>query len=452
MLDPHDTIVAIASPPGGAARGIVRVSGPDAVACVERCFSTEDRQPLTLVRRPTAVSGMVRIRDVTANLPAVLYLWPSSRSYTRQPTAEVHTLGSPPLLDALLSDLCAHGARLAQPGEFTLRAFLAGRIDLTQAEGVLGVIDARGRKELETALEQLSGGIATPLSVARGELLDLLAHLEAGLDFVEEDIEFVAREDLCRQLAAAHAQIEHLAVRMQSRGEAINAIRAVLVGAPNVGKSSLYNALTGQGALVSDQSGTTRDYLVARLDLGGVVCELVDTAGVGTAPDDRIQIAAMAATGLQRQQAEIEIVCVDATRSLTDVEELLLRQPAASNRIIVLTKTDQPRRLDGIHGAIETSSHTGAGLNQLRARLLDIGRIGTMSCTVVSSTAVRCRDILRQAADASARAQQLATIGAGEELVAAELRIALTLLGEVTGAICSDDILDRIFSRFCIGK
>lgn len=452
MLDPHDTIAAIASPPGGAARGIVRVSGPDAVACVERCFSTEDRQPLTLVRRPTAVSGMVRIRDVTANLPAVLYLWPSSRSYTRQPTAELHTLGSPPLLDALLADLCSRGARLAQPGEFTLRAFLAGRIDLTQAEGVLGVIDARERQQLDIALEQLSGGIATPLTQARTDLLELLAHLEAGLDFIEEDIEFISRDELCRQVGVIQTQIERLALRMQSRGEATDVIRAVLVGAPNVGKSSLYNALTGRGALVSDQAGTTRDYLVARLDLGGIVCDLVDTAGVGTVTDDRLQIAAVAATGRQRQQAEIEILCLDSTRAMTTQELMSLCEPATSERIIVLTKADQPRRVDCIDGAIETSSHNGAGLDQLRARLCDIGRTGTLNSLVVASTAVRCRDSLRQAADAAGRAQQLAITGSGEELIAAELRIVLNLLGEVTGAVCSDDILDRIFSRFCIGK
>src|SRR5262249_45075476 len=153
------------------------------------------------------------------------------------------------------------------PGEFTLRAFLAGRIDLTQAEAVLGVIDAAGRQELDAALAQLSGGLAAPLAQLRGGLLDVLAHLEAVLDFTDGDIEFISREELQSQVAAAQAEVERLASQMQARGEAASATRAVLIGAPNVGKSSLYNALTGQAALVSQQAGTTRDYLTARLDL-----------------------------------------------------------------------------------------------------------------------------------------------------------------------------------------
>jgi tRNA modification GTPase len=455
MLDTRDTIAALASAPGGAARGIVRVSGANTLRCVEPCFLPDDGRPLSLVRRPTALAGAFAITCLRAPLPGTLYLWPSARSYTRQPTAELHTLGSPPLLEALLADLCARGARLAQPGEFTLRAFLAGRIDLTQAEAVLGVIDARGRQDLDTALAQLAGGLATPLAHLRGDLLDVLAHLEAGLDFTDEDIEFISPEELARQVATACAQVERLAAQMQTRGEAAGAIRAVLIGAPNVGKSSLYNALTGQGALVSAQAGTTRDYLTARLDLKGVVCELVDTAGLGDNSDavfDHLDSAAQGASKRQQQQADVQILCLDGTRELTSEERRLASEPAACERIVVLTKADQPRRAPVISDAIETSSHTGLGLDRLRERLCNLGQTGVGQATVVAATALRCRESLRQAAEALARTHPLIDSAGCEELVAAELREALAHLGEVAGVVYNDDILDRIFSRFCIGK
>ncbi len=218
VFHPDDTIAAIASPPGGAARGIVRVCGPSAVNCVATCFEPDndrnsyefrycDRLDISHIRFPTAVFGQLRLHGVHSPLPADLLLWPTSRSYARQPTAELHTLGSPPLLEAVLRQVCAAGARLARPGEFTLRAFLAGRLDLTQAEAVLGVIDAADRRELDAALAQLAGGLGGPLGQLRERLLDLLAHLEAGLDFADEAIEFSGAADLERQLAEAANEV-----------------------------------------------------------------------------------------------------------------------------------------------------------------------------------------------------------------------------------------------------
>jgi tRNA modification GTPase len=452
MLDPNDTIAALASAPGGAARAIVRLSGPDMLNCLEGCFFADDKTPLRGVRRPTAIAGNLVITALSSPLPGVLYLWPSTRSYTRQPTAELHTLGSPPLVDALLAELCAHGARLAEAGEFTLRAFLAGRIDLTQAEAVLGVIDARGRGDLDAALAQLAGGLAAPLARLRGELLDVLAHLEAGLDFVDEDIEFISRAELARQVAEAQDEVARLAERMQARGEAAGALRAVLIGAPNVGKSSLFNALGGGRALVSDQPGTTRDYLTAGLDLGGMVCELIDTAGIEDLPGSGIDRAAQEAGLRQRRQAEIQLLCLDATRPLTADEKALLAQPSAAERIVVFTKTDQLRLAPPLRDAVETSSRTGAGLDRLRERLGTAARAGATQTGIVAVTAVRCEESLRQAAGALAEARDLAETAAGDELVAAELRGALHHLGEVAGVVYTDDILDRVFSRFCIGK
>lgn len=450
MLDLEETIVALASPPGGAARAVVRVSGPDALTSAAKCFLGDHQQALDC-RRPTALPGKIVIADVPATLPGVLYVWPSTRSYTRQPTVEFHTIGSPPLAEALVAELCRHGARPAGPGEFTLRAFLAGRLDLTQAEAVLGVIDARGGQELQTALDQLAGGLARPLSLLRNMLLDVLAHLEAGLDFVDEDVEFISREQLDRQLAAAEDEVRQLLSRMQTRGEAAAALRAVLIGTPNAGKSSLYNALTGEHALVSPAAGTTRDYLCSRLDLDGAICELIDTAGVAEFSSfDGLERAAQAAGQRQRSQAQIEVLCLDASRPLTPDDEALLSQTPTGARIIVFTKCDRPRQAAVAPDAIETSSHTGAGLQRLRGRLRELA-VADVTTGVVATTAVRCSASLRQAFAGLGEARRRVESG-GEELVAAELRAALHRLGEVAGEVYTDDILDRIFSRFCIGK
>jgi tRNA modification GTPase len=490
-----DTIAAVASPPGGAARGIVRLSGPQAHQCVMRYFEAAVRgagcQPAVLQAgwQPApriAIAGALRLPGFFSLLPCDLYLWPNGRSYTGQPVAEIHTFGSPPLLDAALRTLCAAGARLAEPGEFTLRAFLAGRIDLTQAEAVLGVIDATGPYELHVALGQLAGGLAGPLHRLRETLVDLLAHLEAGLDFADEDIAFIAPSELQWQLADAARSVAAIARQMVSRTETTQWPRVVLVGKPNSGKSSLFNALIGRsGALVSHHPGTTRDYLTAELHLDGLDCRLIDTAGVetDTASDvtgthhSEIAAAAEAASVAQREQARVRVLCLDATRpgeaatcrttfQVVPADELVenrlyhdrksgMEGPAYSTtaQVLVWTKVDLARPSDAIPGAIATSSVTGEGLDALRtairAALLDA--TGT-SGEVVAATAVRCRRSLARTSRGLRNARKLARDEQSEELIAAEIRAALEELGTVVGAVYTDDILDRIFSRFCIGK
>jgi tRNA modification GTPase len=457
LLDPDDTIAAIASAPGGAARGIVRVCGPKVADCIGKCFVADDGTRLTTVRRPTSLTGSVRLDGFQSPLVADLLLWPTARSFARQPTAELHTLGSPPLLDAVLRKVCDAGARLARPGEFTLRAFLAGRLDLTQAEAVLGVIDAADRRELDAALTQLAGGLGGPIRQLRERLLDLLAHLEAGLDFADEKIEFIDAAELESQLASAGNEVERLATQMASRGEAAGHLRAVLIGRPNAGKSSLFNVLTAgaAGAIVSDQPGTTRDWLRARLLLDGVECELIDTAGFDAEACGSLGIAAAAQSfsAEERLRADLEILCLDATRPLSDWEREQSRKRGKWLRLVVWTKCDQAIAPSDWAGAIATSSVTGTGLGELRTRLRSaVLGARPSSPHFVAGTAARCRESLDRAALGLKNALAIARERAGEELVAAELRLALDELGQVVGAVYTDDLLDRIFSRFCIGK
>ena len=457
-----DTIVAIASPPGRAARGIVRISGPRVHACVEACSSGDRPVDLSSITRPTVVAKTLRLPDGAAPLPCEVYIWPGKRSYTGEPVAEVHTLGSRPLLEAVLRMFCEAGARLAEPGEFTLRAFLAGRIDLTRAEAVLGVIDAADPEQLDVALTQLAGGLAGPLTELRDRLLELLAQLEAGFDFPDEDISFIRPDQLNRQLDEAAETVAAIAQKMASRGEVTDAIRAVLIGWPNSGKSSLFNRLSGKtGALVSRHPGTTRDYLTAELDLDGVRCQLIDTAGYwrrNTMPDSRaaaddVEAIAQAASNEQTRRAQIRILCLDSTRPLNTWERNELADPAAAGRVVVLTKTDLPTHTDCTRHVLATSSVTGAGIEALRTRLRDtVLAAGASHLGVVVGTAARCRESLRLAADCLDRARRLVQTEIGEELVAAEVHGALNELGKVVGAVYTDDVLDRVFSRFCIGK
>jgi tRNA modification GTPase len=456
MLYPlDDTIVAIASAPGGAARGILRTTGPAVPGCLLGIFRPQMPVDWPALCAATVVAGSLALDAPAAPLPGELYVWPTSRSFTGQPVAEFHTLGSPPLLEAALRAVCGCGARLAEPGEFTLRAFLCGRLDLTQAEAVLGVIDAVGQGEFQAALAQLAGGLAVPLRRLRELLLDLLAHLEAGFDFADEDLPFITADELQGKLAEAAEAAAAIARQMESRTESGGLVRTVFTGWPNVGKSSLFNALAGRSqALVSHHPGTTRDYLTAECELGGGVrCLLVDTAGVEPVvegPAAEVRRSAQAAAQRQSQAAQVRVLCLDSTRPLNAWERAELASPARS-RLVVLTKTDAPQRTDCPQPALATSALSGKGIAALREQLRrQVLAAGDQSGEVVAGTAARCRESLRLAAECLVRAGEV--LSQGQELVAAELRLALEDLGKAAGAVYTDELLDRIFSRFCIGK
>jgi tRNA modification GTPase len=451
-VNSNDTIAAIASAAGGGCRGIVRLSGEDCLNCLMPVFQADDgRDPLT-VPRAMRLSGRFELPRPLGPVPCELYAWPDQRSYTRQPVAEVHTWGSVPILDAILAAVCRHGARPARPGEFTMRAFLAGRLDLTQAEAVLGVIDAQDRRDFQAALGQLAGGLGQAFQDLRERLLDLLAEVEAGLDFVDEDISFLSNTAVEDALTAAQAELRRIADQFRTRGEASVQYRVTVTGWPNVGKSSLLNALAGSPtAIVSDVAGTTRDYITCERDIQGLNCLLIDTAGVEDA-DGQVARAAQDQSAAQQLRAHLQLLCLDATRPLNGWELATLRGPESVPRILVLTKTDQPRRTDLQLPAMETSSLQGQGLDTLLREIY--GRLAErlQGDTIVASTVVRCRDSLRRAIEALDDAIQVNRDDAGEELVAAEVRQVLEELGQIVGTVVTDDILDRIFSRFCIGK
>jgi len=434
-----DTIVALSSAAGPAARAIVRLSGPAALSLLAQIF-----QP-TSSRSPThrgVHEGGLQLPGLHALLPAQVHVSPEPRSYTGQDVVEFHLAGSPPLVDCLIQRLLALGARAALPGEFTMRAFLAAKIDLTQAEGVLGVLQAGDRQELRSALSQLAGGVLGPMQQLREDLLCLLADLEAGLDFADEDIRFVEAHDMDKRLAAGIGQITGLLNRLESRAIHARPFRVVLVGPPNAGKSSLFNALLGKDvALTSPAAGTTRDYLSEVYRRNGLEFELIDTAGVQEA-EGLIESQAQSLRSRQGADADLLLVC----SADGEFENRSPDHGKQLGRILVRTKCDL---LSSPENTIATSALTSAGIDLLWEYLATEAR--QVDHRVTAGHAARSVDHLGKTLGHLHEASK--SVGRGEpELIALELRGALAELGELTGAVFTDDLLDRIFSRFCIGK
>ena len=466
-FDLQRTIVAVSSGATPGRRAIVRMSGSQTSAILSRLFQGAGDQELLLTTVPRAGSVTccfeMPVRTELSSVPAIAYFWPDSRSFTGQPCAEIHLIGSMPIVEALITYLCSLGAAPAERGEFTLRSFLAGKVDLVQAEAVLGVIEAESSAQLQQALSQLGGNLSRPVRAMRDQLVDLIAHLEAGLDFVEEDIAFISQPELILQLNSISERLAGLSLQLNTRDVRSRTAQIVMVGLPNSGKSSLFNRLVGSDrAIVSPIAGTTRDAVAQSIDLAGLKVELIDTAGIeelrGDTPRDEAQVA------LQRRltQADLALFCVDSSQPL-DATWLASQVQALFQLgvtvITVGTKSDLTVPTNQRTPARSTldvlvSVRSGSGIAPLQARLAACvaSHLTEYQSTAMQHMAIRCRQSLDAATATLRRAIALADSYEGEELVAAELRMALEDLSAVIGEVHSDDILGAIFSRFCIGK
>ncbi len=457
MFTPDDTIVAVATPPGRGALGVVRLSGPRAATIAVALLGRSE--PL----RPRHAT-LARIVDHTAAAPTavdqvVATAFPHSGSYTGDDVVEISAHGSPVLVDRIVALACAAGARLAEPGEFTFRAYLNGRLDLLQAEAVADLIDAVTPLQARIAFDQLEGTVSGPIRELDGQLFDLIARLEASLDFPEEGYHFVAAGAVAEAVGAIRRQVDAL-LSGAARGTLIReGCQVVIVGKPNVGKSSLFNRLLGvDRAIVTPKAGTTRDLVSDVTDLNGLAVTLVDSAGIRSA-SDVVEAEGVARARQALGVAAAAVVVVDRSAPVDQEDRAVLEDTAPLPRVVVVNKVDAPAvwapdslALRAETAVVEVSARTGEGCDVLRALLCDVLTGGESLRDTPALANRRHIGLLERGGEALGAAEKTAASGAAEEFVLADLQRARAALDELTGKRTPDDVLRHIFDRFCIGK
>ena len=446
-----DTIAAIASAPGAAGVGVVRVSGP-AVPAIAQALLGRAPQPRH--------AHLAAFRDAASELidRGLLLHFPAPASYTGEHVLELQGHGSAVLLDALLRRVCELGARLARPGEFTERAFLNGKLDLAQAEAVADLIAARSQAGARAALQSMEGVFSRKVEALLQALIALRVHIEAAIDFPEEEIDFLADPAIGRQLAAVRAALTDL-LREAQRGLRLNdGLRVAIIGRPNAGKSSLLNALAGSDrAIVNAIAGTTRDVLRENLSLDGIALELADTAGLRET-DDEVEREGVRRAHGELARADVALLVTDAAHAQNDLS-LLAELPSNVEKLVLINKIDLEHEFEHAsarHASRDgviwlwASAKTGAGLDALREHLKQLAGAGSGE-GVFSARRRHVQALQQVSVYLDQAAHMLASLHAGE-LAAEELRHAQHALGEITGSYSSDDLLGAIFGSFCIGK
>jgi tRNA modification GTPase len=488
MFSPADTIVAVATPPGRGGIGVVRVSGPGAGDVAARILTA--KEPLaargatfTHVVAQAAPEQSSEATAARAVDQVVATFFPGPASYTGEDVLEVSAHGSPVVLDHIVRAAMAAGARLAEPGEFTLRAFLNGRVDLVQAEAVADLVNAVTPLQARAAFDQLEGTLTAAIGRIDAALFDLIARLEASIDFPDEGYHFLARGDIEAELHRVAIQVADLLADARSGRIVREGREVVIAGTPNVGKSTLFNRLVGtERAIVTPVAGTTRDLVTETIDVRGVRTCLVDTAGVRQV-DDLIEAEGVRRAVGAAAIADLVVVVLDRSRPLDEDDWRLLASTAKADRLIVANKCDLPAAWDmnalsdaggamgpsasdgtgaaghdgsrRREGPIEISLRTGDGVTVLKQRL-GSALLGTESTREMPRiTNVRHIELLSKAADAVGRGRAALADSEGElpeEFLLSDLQAAQAALEEVTGRRTTEDLLRHIFAKFCVGK
>ncbi len=439
----QDTIAALATPPGRGGIAIVRVSGSAARACFERLFCPAGKQQFES-HRMLYGHLLDAHGEMIDECMAVMMLAP--RSYTREDVAEFHLHGGDQVARQALAALYALGVRPAEAGEFTRRAFLNGRIDLSRAEAVMRLIGAQGERAARAALRQLTGGVSAFVASVQREVLELTAGVAAALDYPEEIEESEAAADTARRALALAEKLERACDERSAR-LLESGFEVALCGRPNVGKSSLLNALLcEERAIVTDIPGTTRDVVRGRMELGGLTVNISDTAGI------REQAETVEAIGVERaraamKSADLVLLVLDGSQPLSAEDQALLADTQAYPRLILCNKSDQGSAFS-FPGALRISAVSGEGMDVLRERIQQCAGTAEMP----PLTSARHMRLARQTA---AQLREAAVSLSREEtmdLAAVDLQAALELLGEITGERVDEKLLDTVFSNFCVGK
>ncbi len=512
-----DTICAIATPVGEGGIGIVRISGAHAVDVASHVVRPRNKQPLQQLEShrlylsdvlypksplpqgegPTSLSPRrerARVRGKTEDPTqdeekgraideALVVIMRKPRSYTGEDVVEIQTHGGAWILQATCHGLIRHGARLAQPGEFTKRAFLNGRLDLTQAEAVLDTIQATTSRSLQAAQSLLRGSLSTEIETLRERLIRVLAHVEAGMDFAEEDIAFIQAAEVQQALTDTRRAVEQLIASYEEGRLIREGIKVAIIGRPNVGKSSLLNALLKlDRAIVSDQPGTTRDVIDESLNVRGIPLRLLDTAGLRPT-QDTIEGEGIRRTEDAIAEADVLLLVLDGAEGVTDEDHAVFETYGSQRHLLVMNKMDLPesqsfsplslgegqgegpaslspwwerarvRAKEEAPEFVKVSAKTGEGLDQLTSLIHSIClKEGLEATPSVLVTRLRHKASLEQAHRSLEEAMRSLERKESGECVALDIRAALDALGEITGAVSTEDILDRIFQDFCIGK
>ena len=462
MLLAQDTISAIATGMSEGGIGVVRISGPEALHIGEALFSPYRGEQLG--KRPIRSAVYGRVIEPSSGLmvdEAIALYMPGPHSYTSEDVVELQCHGSPIALRKVLALALQTGARLAEPGEFTMRAFLSGRIDLVQAEAVMNIIQAKSERALRIAVRQQQGGLSDAVRKLTAALRAVIVQLEAVIDYPDEDIEELSTADAMKVAAATAQQLDVLLAGAKDGRVLREGLRTVLVGRPNVGKSTLLNALLAEErAIVSDIPGTTRDILEEVLTVKGIPLILVDTAGIRETEDAVEQIGVLRSKK-QLAQADLTILLIDGSDDVTQADQELFVQVAERPFLVVVNKTDLAARFDvqALTGGREAkvvsiSARTGEGMDALTEAIAQkaLGEHGLQAEENALVGSLRQEQQLRQAAAALASAQASYDEQMPLDCLIIDLRACLEALGQITGEQASDDILAEIFARFCIGK
>ena len=446
----RDTIAAVSTPPGRGGLGVIRISGTDARAIATKILRFP--RPTDWTLWTATLADLPDVAGHTVDHVIVTY-FAAPRSYTAEDVVEISCHGSPVVLRYALDRACQAGARLAEPGEFTLRAYINGRIDLPQAEAVRDLIDATTLYQARIAAQQVEGSVSRRLKPVKEKLLELIALLEAGIDFAEDDISVAPTEEIVARLDPVIAAVAQLAASFAYGKLVHDGFTLAIVGRPNVGKSSLFNRLLEQDrAIVTEIPGTTRDSISETASLEGIPVRFVDTAGIRQGQD------VVESLGIERSyqamaDADLTLVVIDSSAPLEEEDRELIRRAAEQGRsLVAANKCDLPRRADP-PSSVAVSAITGEGIVELRRAIVEtLAPRGQIEQDGGFITSLRHEQLLKESHEALEQAQRAATLGIPHEMLLLDLYAALRPIDSITGATTADDILNRIFSTFCIGK
>ena len=459
MYDTTDTIAAIATPLGESGIGVIRISGSKAYDVGDAIFQSKSSLPLAQRRDRSIQYGLIVDDDGKAVDEVILLIMKGPRSYTAEDVLEIQCHGGRQSLSEILGLVLRHGARLANPGEFTQRAFVNGRIDLAQAEAVMDVIQAKSAQGLTSAVSQLEGRLSRVVGDMRLHLTDFITRLEVTVDYPEEDLEEIEVPDIAGAIREMEQRLDAMLAESKSGRMMRDGVMAAIAGTPNAGKSSLLNRfLETERAIVTDVPGTTRDVIEEWITIQGVPICLVDTAGIRSTDDTVEQIGVRRAKEYM-DRADIILVVVDQSRPLQEEDRQILETARGRQALIVLNKEDlQPAfETEELQSyglpLLSISASTGAGMGELKDAMLSLAlKQGLTAAQSALLANTRHIELVRQSREALQRALDAIEAGMPVDCAIVDIREAWELLGSITGDTVHDDIIEEIFSRFCLGK